>query len=136
MRPWTRIECALLVQEAGEEVYPGDSVPSQASQLQTELRKEFRHELDALEGGENRTIHLESIYANLLGIGGTPLNDSYHFGQTIINNFGRQYEEGFNSWDGFSGYATAGRFTRYVRGEYQHGPSASAPASFQSGKSL
>lgn len=124
MRPWTRIECALLVQEAGEEIYPGDSVPSQAGQLQTELQKEFQPELDALEGGGNRTIHLESVYANLLGISGTPLNDSYHFGQTIINNYGRPYQEGFNSWDGFSGYATAGRFTLYVRGEYQHAPSA------------
>jgi hypothetical protein len=71
-------------------------------------------------------IRLESVYANLTGIDGTPLNDSYHFGQTIVNNNGRPYQEGFNSWDGFSAYATAGRFTVYVRGEYQHAPSAPA----------
>ncbi len=71
-------------------------------------------------------IRLESVYANFTGISGTPLNDSYHFGQTIINNYGRPYEGGFNSTDGFSGYATANRFTVYVRGEYQHAPSAPA----------
>ena len=60
------------------------------------------------------------------GINGKPLNDSYHFGQTIINNYGRPYQEGFNTYDGFSGYGTAGRFTLYVRGEYQHAPFAPA----------
>jgi hypothetical protein len=126
MRPWTRIECALLVQEAGDEIDSGASVPSQPSQLQTELKKEFRAELDQLAGGKDRTVHLESVYANSVAISGTPLNDSDHFGQTIINNYGRPYEGGFNSWDGFSGYATAGRFSIYVRGEYQHAPSAPA----------
>ncbi len=124
MRPWTRIECAHLVQEAENEIKLGGSVPDQASRLQIELKKEFQAELDALAGGKNRVIRLESVYANLMGISGTPLNDSYHFGQTIINNYGRPYEGGFNSDDGFSGYATAGRFTVYVRGEYQHAPSA------------
>jgi hypothetical protein len=61
-----------------------------------------------------------------MGIDGKPLNDSYHFGQTIINDYGRPYQEGFNTVDGFSGYATEGRFTLYVRGEYQHAPSAAA----------
>lgn len=54
------------------------------------------------------------------------MNDSYHFGQTIINNYGRPYQQGFNSYDGFSGWATAGRFVAYVRGKYQHAPSAPA----------
>ena len=61
-----------------------------------------------------------------LEISGPPLTDSYHFGQTIINNYGRPYQQGFNSYDGFSAYATEGRFTLYVRGEYQHAPSAPA----------
>jgi hypothetical protein len=102
----------------------GTSVLSEAEELQRELEKEFSAEIDALAGGENRVIRLESVYANLTGINGMPLNDSYHFGQTIINNYGRPYQNGFSSWDGFSGYATAGRFTVYVRGEYQHAPSA------------
>ena len=127
MRPWTRIECARLVQEAGDVIDSSGSNPGQASELQIELKKEFQAELDALVGGNERVIRVESVYANFMGINGTPLNDSYHFGQTIINNYGRPYEEGFNSWDGFSGYATRGRFAVYVRGEYQH--ASTAPAS-------
>jgi len=126
MRPWTRVECARLIQRAGSEIDSGHAASSEAARLQDELEKEFSAEIDALAGGKNRVIRLESVYANLTGIDGTPLNDSYHFGQTIVNNNGRPYQEGFNSWDGFSAYATAGRFTVYVRGEYQHAPSAPA----------
>jgi hypothetical protein len=126
MRPWTRVECARLIQRAGSEIDSGHAASSEAARLQDELEKEFNAEIDALAGGKNRVIRLESVYANLTGIDGTPLNDSYHFGQTIVNNYGRPYQAGFNSWDGFSAYATAGRFTVYVRGEYQHAPSAPA----------
>jgi hypothetical protein len=58
------------------------------------------------------------------GISGTPLRDSFHLGSTIINDYGRPYENGFNNYSGASGYATAGRFTLYVRGEFQGAPSA------------
>jgi hypothetical protein len=126
MRPWTRIECARLIQEAGDTMDSRGSNPDQASEIQLELKNEFQAELDALAGGNERAIRVESVYLNFTGIIGTPLNDSYHFGQTLINNYGRPYEEGFNSWDGFSGYATRGRFTVYVRGEYQHAPSATS----------
>jgi len=54
------------------------------------------------------------------------LNDSYHFGQTIINNFGRPYQQGFNTYEGFSGYGTTGRYTVYIRGEFQAAPSGPA----------
>lgn len=128
MRPWTRVECARLVQQAGDLIDTARTgpAPNVARQLQIDLKKEFQAELDALAGGKERLIRVESVYANLGGINGKPLNDSYHFGQTIINNYGRPYQEGFNSYDGASGYATFGRFTIYARGEYQHAPSAPA----------
>jgi hypothetical protein len=128
MRPWTRVECARLVQQAGDLIDLGrrGPAPNVARQLQADLKKEFQAELDALAGGKERLVRVETVYANLGGINGKPLNDSYHFGQTIINNFGRPYQEGFNSYDGASGYATFGRFTIYARGEYQHAPSAPA----------
>jgi hypothetical protein len=62
----------------------------------------------------------------MTGISGQPLSQGYHydFGQTIINDFGRPYEEGFNNITGFSGWATESRFVVYGRGEFQHAPSA------------
>ena len=58
------------------------------------------------------------------GISGTPLRDSFHLGSTIINDYGRSYENGLNNYSGASGYAAAGRFVLYVRGEFQGAPSA------------
>jgi hypothetical protein len=123
-RPWTRIECAKLVQEAGDKITDGRDGSSEPHRLYQTLSNEFASDLEALEAGSESTIRLESLYTQSTEISGTPLNDSYHFGQTIINNFGRPYQQGFNTVDGFSGWAADGRFTIYVRGEYQHAPSA------------
>lgn len=127
MKPWTRLECAFLVLEAeGTIESEGGSTPVTAKHLHDELAKELQFELDALLGGKRRLIQPESVYTNIAGISGRPLNDSYHFGQTIINNYGRPYQEGFNTYDGASGYLIYDRFTLYAHGEYQHAPSAPA----------
>jgi Capsule assembly protein Wzi/PAP2 superfamily len=126
MRPWTRIECSHLVEEAGDRIRAEESDPPEVNRLYETLAKEFETDLDVLTGGAGRSIHLESAYTRLTEIEGQPLHDSYHFGQTIINDFGRPYEEGFNNVTGLSGWGTAGRFTIYVRGEYQNAPSAPA----------
>ena len=123
-RPWTRLECLRMVQQAGERIRAEAPVPSEANEIFTALMNEFRGDLDRLATGDNTTAQVESIYTQSVGISGPPLNDSDHFGQTIVDDFGRPYEEGFNTYDGFSGYATAGRFTVYLRGEYQHSPYA------------
>ena len=67
---------------------------------------------------------IESVYTVARGISGTPLDDSFHLGSTIVNDYGRPFENGFNNYSGVSGYATAGRFALYVRGEFQAAPSA------------
>ena len=126
MRPWTRAECAALVEEAGTNLAADSKDRGAASGLYTALLAEFKEEIGSDGIGGPTTLHLESLYSTVTGISGPPLADSYHFGQTIINNYGRPYQEGFNSYDGFSGYATEGRFVIYVRGEYQHAPSAPA----------
>jgi hypothetical protein len=125
MRPWTRLECARLVNEAADRLQDSGE-QTESSKLYDSLRQEFFPELNLLSGGNNRAIHLESVYTRLTEIPGPPLTDGYHFGQTIFNDFGRPYEEGFNSVAGFSGWATAGRWVVYVRGEYQHAPSGPA----------
>ena len=52
------------------------------------------------------------------------LRDSYHLGQTISNDYGRPYQTGFNRMAGASTVEEWGPFSLYVRGEYQHAPSA------------
>lgn len=124
MRPWTRLECARLVQEAedGIEERPLEAaVPSSSMQM---LESEFAREKEVLGGSLNREMKLESVYTRGTEISGKPLADSEHFGQTAINDYGRPFQEGFNNVTGFSGYAAEGKYTFYVRGEYQHAPSA------------
>jgi hypothetical protein len=123
MRPWTRLECAQLVLDASDTIAGNEWERAGARSAISELKREFASEFDALASGKNQQVKLESVYTRMMGIDGQPLNDSEHFGQTLINDFGRSYQEGFSNSTGFSGYSTAGRFSFYVRGEYQHAPS-------------
>jgi membrane-associated phospholipid phosphatase len=125
MRPWTRSECARLLGEAGERISQGGG-GREADHLFNVLEAEFRGEMEDAGGNDHPHARVESIYAGFTDISGHPLTDGNHFGQTIVNNFGRPYQEGFNSVDGFSAWSTAGRWVAYVRAEYQHAPSAPA----------
>lgn len=124
MRPWTRNECARLLGEAGEHI--GEGVGgAEAEKLYRLLETEFHSELEGTSGDHPRA-QVESVYVRFTNISGQPLTDGNHFGQTITNDFGRPYQEGFNSVDGISGWTTSGRWASYVRAEYQHSPSAPA----------
>src|SRR6266436_5191260 len=126
MKPWTRNECVRLLQEASESVDGERRGGPEAEKIYRLLETEFRDELEG-KGGDGRFRgHVESVYARVTGISGEPLTDGNHFGQSLINDFGRPYQEGFNSVDGFSAWTTAGRWVGYVRAEYQHSPSAPA----------
>jgi hypothetical protein len=130
MRPWTRLECARLVEEAEDGLAEGTLDVAVGSSSLGMLATEFAKEKEVLAGGSNREMKLESVYTRGMQISGPPLADSAHFSQTVINDFGRPYQQGFNNATGFSGYADAGKYTVYVRGEYQHapaGPSYSLP---------
>ena len=126
LRPWTRLECARLVGEAAKNSANTDA-PADVQQLYSSLSKEFGYESELMEGEQNLAAQPESAYSRFLGISGTPLTDNYHFGQTLVNDYGRPYEHGFSAIDGASGWATAGPLVLYVRGEYQSAPSAPAP---------
>jgi hypothetical protein len=82
------------------------------------LIAELKVEFSGDHGGPMQA-RIESVYVGVLQIAGTPLRNSYHFGQTLVNDYGRPFEKGTNTDDGFSGYASAGRFSAYFRGEYQ-----------------
>jgi len=126
IRPWTRLECARLLTEAAKNI-AGTDAPQEVQQLYTSLSREFGYEFGLMNGESNLDAQLESVYSRFLGISGRPLTDNFHFGQTLLNDYGRPYEEGFNAVDGASGYAVAGPLVLYVRGEYQSSPSGPAP---------
>ena len=121
-RPWTRLECERLVREAQRNTADLGAA-SDAAGLIDALAQEFQSESVVVEGGSNnRSADLESVYTRMTEISGTPLRDSYHFGQTLVNDYGRPYGKGFNDVSGFSARATSGPLVLYFRGEYQRSP--------------
>lgn len=131
-RPWTRMECARLLMEADDRSASDDS-NTESIALYRALTKEFALELRREDGASNTGVQVESIYTQMLGISGKPVVDGYHFAQTIVNDFGRPYGEGANSYSGAALRAFAGPVAFYFRGEYQHSgtviqPSAAAQA--------
>jgi len=116
------MECARLLEEASDNL-PGDRQDSGAAQrLYDALAGEFEDETRRLDGASNLGASLDSIYTRGTQISGLPLRDGYHFGQSIINDYGRPYGEGFNDIAGFTAHAVAGPFFVSVQGEYQHAP--------------
>src|SRR5215472_8494808 len=125
LRPWTRMECARLVLEAADRMADGES-DSEAAALYRSLSSEFALELRREDGAPNTGAQIESLYSEAIHIAGQPLADEYHFGRTVVNNFGRPFGEGANFYAGAALRAQAGWLAFYVRGEYQH--SGSVPA--------
>ena len=127
IRPIARLEAAKLTLQAQEETgYP--EIQTGPARVVGELRREFALELANLEGAPNIGYQLESAYVGVTEIAGRPVDDSFHFAQTIYDNYGRPYGQGFNSVVGASMRAEAGPIAFYIRGEYQHS-SAIAPYS-------
>jgi len=128
MRPWTRASVANMLDEASDRLEDADTnsdpIADQAQVIVEALNHELKPDLETPCGSHEDASRIESVYTVGRGISGTPLRDSYHLGSTIINDYGRPYENGFNNYSGVSGYATAGRFTFYMRSEYQGARSA------------
>jgi hypothetical protein len=121
LRPWTRSECRRQLQEAKRNRRLAERTdPASLDELLAALELEF--------ADRRETVLLESIYVRSGVILGPALNDSYHFGQTWTNDFGRPYGRGFNSYEGLTARAESGRYFTFVRAEYQHAP-GSAPYS-------
>lgn len=127
MRPWTRLECVRLLDEAGDLLNLSGKDDLEATKLYDALTKDFSGDRELVANHENRSARLESAYTRVTGISGPPLADGYDFGQTITNDFGRPYQEGFNSIIGTSGWVTSGPMVAYARAEYQQAPEAPAP---------
>jgi hypothetical protein len=128
MRPWTRASVGDMLDETSAEIDDadmyGDPTAGEARDLYETLQRELRSEMEFSCSGARVPVRIESSYSTIRAISGTPLEDSFHLGSTIVNDYGRPFEHGFNNYSGLSGYALAGPFLIYARGEFQGAPSA------------
>jgi hypothetical protein len=122
MRPWTRMACARMLEEAGEKLQNDGVEAGEAGNIYRSLTSEFATETQRLDGAPNVGARVDSIYTRFTGISGTPLRDGYNFGQTIINDYGRPYWTGFNNITGVTADAEVGPVAFSFQGEYQHAP--------------
>jgi hypothetical protein len=128
MRPWTRRSLLHMLQKSTPAIMTGGD--DEAIDLLAKLDDYLAAEDPAapVEGTTFRPrgmlYGVQSVYTRMLGIDGTSLRDSFHLGQTIANDYGRPYQPGFNNITGFSTLNEYGRFSLFVRGEFQYAPSA------------
>lgn len=120
MRPYTRTSVAHMLDESAGTIY--NSGNEEAEDIYEALSHELAPDLEVPVDAQHGHSEVESVYTRVLGITGQPLRDSYHAGQTIVNDYGRPYAEGFNNITGVSVRTTLGRYSGYVRGEFQHAP--------------
>jgi Capsule assembly protein Wzi len=115
LRPWTRRAIYQMLEHA----QGNESSEKLVLAIKKELFREVALGPDQLE----KDIFIESLYTRTQFIAGTPLNDSYHFGQTLADDFGRPYGHGLQQIAGFETRMEHGRLSLFVRGEYQRSPS-------------
>jgi hypothetical protein len=128
MRPWTRASLSHMLEDIDAQIEDantyGDATAGEAQGIYTALSRFLHYDAGMQCLTHQGNSRIESVYTVARGISGTPLRDSFHLGSTIINDYGRPYESGFNNYSGASGYAAAGRFLLYARGEFEAAPSA------------
>jgi membrane-associated phospholipid phosphatase len=121
IRPWTRVECLRQLRIAESIADQTDaSSPNLLAQAHL-LIADLHTELES-EPLYRDSLSLESVYGRLGTIAGPALADSYHFGQTWWNDFGRPLGRGSSAIAGFSFRAHDGRWFFYDRQELQHSP--------------
>ncbi len=120
MRPWTRRSVLHMILESENDIQQDDN--PEAMSILNDVLEELRAEVPTGDAPRGAVFGLHSAYTRVMGIGGPVLRDSYHLGQALINDYGRPYATGFNNITGFSSVNEWGRFSLYVRGEYQHSP--------------
>ena len=122
MRPWTRRSLLHILERSSDDVL--NSNDNEAIEIYESLHHELSSQgLDGLS--EMSAVYgIQSAYTRVTGIAGPPIRDSFHLGSSIVNDYGRPYAQGFNNVTGFSSLNEAGRFSLYVRAEYQHAPAS------------
>ncbi len=121
MRPWTRRSLLHALDESSADIE--DFGSDEAIDILSKLHAYLSAEDPGPNYRRGSVTGVESVYTRLMGIKGQTLRDSYHLGQTLVNDYGRPYQPGFNNVTGFTTVNEWGRFSLYARGEYQHAPS-------------
>jgi len=124
-RPYTRRSALHILQKSEDAILSSNDTEAEdiLSALLNELTDEGIVNHDIAGGERGRVYGMQSVYTRVQGISGAILQDSYHLGQSFFNDYGRPHNPGFNNITGFSTLAEQGRWSLYVRGEYQHAPS-------------
>ena len=126
LRPYTRRSALHILQKSEDAILSSDDTLAQdiLATLLNELTDEGIVDHNIAGGTRGMVYGVQSVYTRLQGISGTILQDSFNLGQTFFNDYGRPHESGFNNVTGFSTLAEQGRWSLFVRGEYQHAPAA------------
>jgi hypothetical protein len=122
LRPYTRLSLLHQLDSAKPAILADNN--DEAVGILNDLLRFLAPEIHTGHADRGSLYGIDSIYERTLGVNGLPLRDSFHIGSSLVNDYGRPYQQGFNSIVGFSTLAERGRFSLYVRGEYQHAPSA------------
>ena len=117
-RPWTRMECWRQLQEAEDNLERRELNSFSGDATAATLIRDLRLELED-DPANKQSLEIDSVYARYGNVAGRALSDSYHFGQTWQNDYGRPLVRGASELAGFSVRATRDRLFFYVREEYQ-----------------
>ncbi len=121
IRPWTRQECLRQLKLAEDLASTPESYSPSILVAARPLIADLHTELET-EPNYYQSLSLESVYARYGTIAGPALADSFHFGQTWWNDFGRPLGRGSSAIAGYSIRAHSGRLFFYDRQEQQHDP--------------
>src|SRR3954470_1342443 len=83
IRPWTRLECARMLEEAQQAIEDVGDQGGEAVRIYNDLAGGLSPETGRVDGAANVGMSLDSVYARSTQVSGAPLRDGYHFGQTI-----------------------------------------------------
>src|SRR5258708_34200154 len=99
MRPWPRLTIVHMLKATADKINADDN-SEKACTIYRVVQNELKPDVEQLNGSHAPHVQIESAYTRLLGITGTPLGDSFHVGQTIVNDFGEPIERASNNITG------------------------------------
>lgn len=88
IRPWTRLAIAHMLQMSADRI-DSDTNNDEAKDIYLAVLREVQPDIDNASDMTHPTAELDQVYEQVRGISGLPLRDSFHLGQTIVNDYGR-----------------------------------------------